>query len=350
MIQRRLLLLLTALTISAAAATVGVSAAAAGSAPSKPVVAGPRTTTSTKPVYRFSSKAPGVAATRILFLCSIDSKQLRSCPARFQPSLGVGKHLLRVRAVAPGGVRSALATVSITVRKGSSGGSAGSGTGTGYRGTCTGFPAGGTEMSFPSNDGATLYGIRFGSGSAGIALAPQSGGNICDWAPAVQAIVARGVQVLVYEPGTGFARYSTPAPSGALLEVEEAAAATALRNAGVGTIFVGGSSAGAGAALDSVELLSPRPRGVVFFAGASSDARLDIVRRETGLAFLYVTAAGDGSVAAANSEALYSATASADKQLIVYPGLGDHGVALFGSSVGDQLKATLGDWLAARAS
>ena len=75
-----------------------------------PRVEGPRTTTSDHPVYRFA--APRAVA----FRCSFDSPRVHRCGARYSEGLTVGRHVLRVRAVARGGRLSRVVSVRVTVR------------------------------------------------------------------------------------------------------------------------------------------------------------------------------------------------------------------------------------------
>src|SRR5919198_1422958 len=64
--------------------------------PSKPVVLGPRRTTSMAPVYRFVSRRHGA---KVSFRCAFDRPRLHRCAARYRQRLAVGSHVLRVRAV-----------------------------------------------------------------------------------------------------------------------------------------------------------------------------------------------------------------------------------------------------------
>jgi hypothetical protein len=87
-----------------------LAAAAIAVAVPAPKVAGPRTTTSDHPVYRFSARG----ATS--FRCSFDSSKLHRCGARYSEGLAVGRHVLRVRAVGRGNRLSRLVSVRIVVR------------------------------------------------------------------------------------------------------------------------------------------------------------------------------------------------------------------------------------------
>ena len=86
------------------------AAVAIGSPIPPPKVAGPRTTTSDHPVYRFTARGA------VGFRCSFDSARLHRCGARYSEGLDVGAHVLRVRAVGRGGRVSRLVSVRIVVR------------------------------------------------------------------------------------------------------------------------------------------------------------------------------------------------------------------------------------------
>ncbi len=317
-----------------------VSGTGAISEARRPVVIGPRTTTNTNPTYKFRYAMAGVKQIKITFHCSFDSKVLHKCGRTVRPKLKAGKHVLRVRATGPGGIKSALAVVRITVKKKGKKAKE-QPVDPEYLVSCQGVPSGGSEVTIRSPDGSlSLYGIRFGSGASGVILAPEGDGSVCGWASAVQPILDRHLQVLIYTVPPGFDPVTAAV-----------AAASTLRGAGVGNLFVAGSSLGAGAALDSVSRLNPRPRGVIFLAGQSNPSRLEIVGTESSIAFLYLTAENDGWVASSNTKELMAATSSSDKKLVVYPGT-QHGLELLSPSTptGEQIKAEIAGWLAARSS
>jgi len=323
--------LLTAVIVS-----VAVSASAgASTAPRKPTVKGLRTTTVTRPTYRFSSSATGVPAARILFRCSIDSPKLQSCPAVFKPKLKlkIGKHVLRVRAVAPGGATSGVTIVRIEIT---------------YKAGCSGLPTGGKELIVRSPDGARLYGIRFGKGHVGVALAPQLGGDTCDWAPMVKPLLSKGLQVLIYEAGDGL-NLSDPPPGLLKRDVELAAMGNSLRSNGVDTLFIGGSSMGGTAAIEAISLLNPAPRGVVALAAASfSPTALANLEAQSSVSLLFM--AGSIDPVALDLSNAYGLSVSSDKELVLYVGVSLHGVELFGSDspVRNKAEAKIADWIAAR--
>ncbi len=98
-------LLVAALGALAAAGVGGHGPAA----PAAPKVTGPRTTTATRPVYRFT------AARAVRFRCSFDTPKLHVCAARYSQALKLGAHTLRAQAVGRMGRKSRVTTVRVTV-------------------------------------------------------------------------------------------------------------------------------------------------------------------------------------------------------------------------------------------
>jgi streptogramin lyase len=83
--------------------------------PAAPRILGPRHTTDRTPTFRFVSHEAGVRSSAIRFRCAIDRKRLHGCPRRYTPTLQLGQHTLRVRAVDPRGrtSRTSIARVSV---------------------------------------------------------------------------------------------------------------------------------------------------------------------------------------------------------------------------------------------
>ena len=93
----------------AVAALVGVTAAGAARPLPAPKVSGPRTTTNTQPVFRFAAKGA------LGFRCAFDSRRLHRCARRYSQRLKVGRHTLRVQALARGGRRSRMTIVRVRI-------------------------------------------------------------------------------------------------------------------------------------------------------------------------------------------------------------------------------------------
>src|SRR4029453_3993544 len=71
--------------------------------PTAPRILGPRRTTDRTPTFRFVSHEVGLRSRAIRFRCAIDRRRLHSCSNPYTPTLRLGRHALRVRAVDPRG-------------------------------------------------------------------------------------------------------------------------------------------------------------------------------------------------------------------------------------------------------
>jgi hypothetical protein len=99
-----------ALALGLALAVLAAGAAAARPRPpAAPTVTGPRSTSSTTPVYRFK------AARAVSFRCAFDTPKLHRCAARYSQRLTVGAHALRVQAVGRRGRTSRVVRVGVTI-------------------------------------------------------------------------------------------------------------------------------------------------------------------------------------------------------------------------------------------
>jgi DNA-binding beta-propeller fold protein YncE len=103
----------------AAATGLSVGAVAApsrdGARPAAPRILGPRRTTDRSPTFRFVSHEAGLRTRSLRFRCAIDRKRLHRCPSRYTPRLGLGRHMLRVRAVDPRGRASRTSSARVSV-------------------------------------------------------------------------------------------------------------------------------------------------------------------------------------------------------------------------------------------
>src|SRR5919197_1006660 len=101
---------MTRLLIVALIAFVGSDAG-----PTPPQIVGPRRTANRTPTFRFVSHEAGLPARAIRFRCAIARARLPRCPSRYTPSLRLGRHTVRARAVDPTGrvSRTSVAHVSV---------------------------------------------------------------------------------------------------------------------------------------------------------------------------------------------------------------------------------------------
>ena len=83
------------------------------SPPTSPRIVGPRTTSSTRPVYSFSATDRVTSRSKLRYRCGFDTVRLHPCAARFSQRLALGRHRLRVQAL--DGARNKSRVTSITV-------------------------------------------------------------------------------------------------------------------------------------------------------------------------------------------------------------------------------------------
>ena len=83
--------------------------------PTKPRIVGPSKTESRFPVFSFISRDAVTPRAKLRFRCAVDSARLRACPARYNPTLALGRHVLRVQAVDAAGNKSRVASFVVTV-------------------------------------------------------------------------------------------------------------------------------------------------------------------------------------------------------------------------------------------
>jgi YVTN family beta-propeller protein len=95
--------------LAAVALAASASAVQRPPAPAAPKVTGPRSTTSTRPVYTFS------AARAVRFACAFDSRALHRCAKRYSQQLVIGSHVLRAQAVGRMGRKSRVTIVQVRV-------------------------------------------------------------------------------------------------------------------------------------------------------------------------------------------------------------------------------------------
>jgi streptogramin lyase len=113
---------LVAVSLTCLAACAGASAGSSvapswdeGARPTAPRILGPRRTTDRTPTFRFVSHEIGLRSGEIRFRCATDRRRLHRCSSRYTPTLRLGHHTLRVRAVDPKGrtSRTSVARVSV---------------------------------------------------------------------------------------------------------------------------------------------------------------------------------------------------------------------------------------------
>ena len=194
----------------------------------------------------------------------------------------------------------------------------------------------GGELWFFAADGTKLVGHRFGKGTTAVILAHQSEGDLCDWLPYARRLASRGYFVFPVDfRGYGLSQVRTGAAA-TRFAADLAAATKALRKLGKKKVFLVGASMGGIASLVAGVNVTPAVDGVVSISSPARFRGMDALKTAPRLQVpvLYLAAEEDDNAGfdfSQDAEAMYAATASANKRLEVLPG-SLHGIALMAGS------------------
>jgi pimeloyl-ACP methyl ester carboxylesterase len=181
-------------------------------------------------------------------------------------------------------------------------------------------------------DGTKLAYVEGGSGAGGIVFAHGSRGDLCDWMWALRDPALRGFRMLAFDfRGNGLSGY--PAyPRSIRFREDVIAAVGQLRRDGARRVAVLGLSRGGPAVLAAAAQLYPR-RVQAAIAVAPIDELVgdDSVAsvRKSRVPLLVLVNAHDGLGLTPTARAIYRASASRDKQIVVAPGQGHADVFRF---------------------
>jgi pimeloyl-ACP methyl ester carboxylesterase len=204
-------------------------------------------------------------------------------------------------------------------------------------GTEPSLPADSASVSFTTEDGVTLRGHLFGSGSAGIILAHMYPADQTSWYAAAQKLADRGYRVLTFDfRGYGESDGSKDIES---LDKDVFAAIMAIRDAGASDMVLVGASMGGTASLaaaDASQVLSSlRVTGVVTVSAPVAFQGLTAAEAVPRLYMpLMFIAAGD-DVGESGAEALQE-LAAGKGELRIVPG-DEHGTELFEGPAADEV-------------
>jgi pimeloyl-ACP methyl ester carboxylesterase len=176
--------------------------------------------------------------------------------------------------------------------------------------------------------GVAVRGVVIGSGAAGVVLAHQSNGSVCEWWPYARELQAAGYRVLAIDfEGYG----ASDAPSGGgdpAYQDDVIAAATWLRSHGTPLVVLMGASLGGAAVIVAAAKMPPRPAGVIDLSGPRSFAGLEALQAAPDITAPILFAVGEQDAPfAADTRAIRKAARSATTTLVTVPGR-DHGVSL----------------------
>jgi pimeloyl-ACP methyl ester carboxylesterase len=188
---------------------------------------------------------------------------------------------------------------------------------------------GARRVVFPAASGARITGAVFGHGTAGVVLAHQSNGDLCQWWPYARTLVRAGYLVLSIDlegkGSSGYAQYDLdqPAPYG----LDVAAAVGYLRSQGAAKVVLVGASLGGISVLAGAAVARPAVNGVVSLSAPAEYVGIDARTAAARLTMpvLYAAATEDTDFAE-STKTLHAATKS-PKSLLIVPG-SQHGVSL----------------------
>lgn len=162
---------------------------------------------------------------------------------------------------------------------------------------CASDRAGGTQVRFTDQAGASLAGVELGSGSVGVVLAHVAGENVCDWLPYGQELAKAGYRVLAFDfAGSGV---SDPLLADDDRAANVVAAAAFLRGEGASSVVLMGGSMGANASLVAATRIDPPVAGVISLSSPLTYQGLSALEAVGKLTVpvLYIAGDADGNFA-----------------------------------------------------
>jgi pimeloyl-ACP methyl ester carboxylesterase len=208
-------------------------------------------------------------------------------------------------------------------------------------------------------DGLKLAGARYGTGSHGVVLLPQSGSDMCGWSGFVPALVERGLQVLAIDPRcTGYSE-CPPGDDGEDLgggrdyAADAGAAIEELHHTGAAKVAVMGASLGAATAFvaggrypDKVSAVVALSLFDASFSASQSGARsaTEAAPHVTAPIMICLSTNDSNSIGKDAADALIAAAPSQAAGAVIALADGGHGWVLL---LDETLKGKVLDFLAA---
>jgi pimeloyl-ACP methyl ester carboxylesterase len=195
-----------------------------------------------------------------------------------------------------------------------------------------------------------LDGAILGHGQVGVVLAPELGGDVCNWLPYALFLSQHGYQALLFDPrGQGLSPLPSSQSAAGRVNADVEAAVQQLRRRGATRIVLVGASLGGSAVLSAAASIKPAVAAVVSMSGADTTTlrnnatvyaqplNPNAAVTHLEMPILYVADRNDGQGPfATDARKLYAHTPSTSKRLVVLPGFG-HGTAMFATE-GTQLQ------------
>ena len=202
------------------------------------------------------------------------------------------------------------------------------------------------HVSFPTQDGGTVYGDLYGSGDRGVVLAHGGQFNKESWEKQARVLAAAGFRVLAIDfRGYGQSRGPGRAdPMGAPLHFDVLAAVRYLRKAGARTVSVVGGSMGGSAAGDASIAAEPGEIDRVVLLGAAPDGPAEKLKSRA----LFIVARDDADAAEPRLPGIRAKYQKAPepKELIIVDGSA-HAQFLFQTDQGERVMREILRFLSA---
>jgi pimeloyl-ACP methyl ester carboxylesterase len=197
-----------------------------------------------------------------------------------------------------------------------------------------------SAVSFRTSDHVLLRGVMVGRGKIGIALGHELHADLCNWMPFARVLAHQGYRVLAFD-FRGFGSSGRASRSNrSRLDRDMVAAANLLRRRGSDSVVLAGASMGGTAALVAA-VATPQVAAVLTLSGpavfSSLNALTAVARLQTPTLFL---AGRDDASFVEDAQALYAASAAADKTLELRP-TDAHGTDLLRGADGAAVRALL---------
>jgi pimeloyl-ACP methyl ester carboxylesterase len=174
------------------------------------------------------------------------------------------------------------------------------------------------EIRFPSRSGAMLAGVVLGTGRTGVVMAHGPHGDVCELAPYARVLAGLGYRVLAFDfNGFGASGFGPQFPKLAHLDLDVAAATSALRSAGVDRVVLLGSEIGGLGAVIAAADVRPPVAGVIDLSSPDELAGMDgdAAAARLTVPSLFVTSAADFTVD--QVRAMYAKVKPPDRMLLV---------------------------------
>jgi pimeloyl-ACP methyl ester carboxylesterase len=174
------------------------------------------------------------------------------------------------------------------------------------------------EIRFPSRSGAVLAGVVLGTGRSGVVMAHGPHGDVCELAPYARVLAGLGYRVLAFDfNGFGASGFGPQFPKLAHLDLDVAAATSALRSAGVDRVVLLGAEIGGLGAVIAAADVRPPVAGVIDLSSPDELAGMDGEAAAARLTVpsLFVSSAADFTVD--QVRAMYAKVKPPDRTLLV---------------------------------